>query len=308
MKRRVASLSLAASVAVALMLILAAPGLAAGPTRLNQGTVTPTMGDTSTVFAYSVHYVGDTTGETAISVRVEASNGSTTRTTPLSLTAGAPLNGTWTGSSTLPAGSWTITFKAISSLGVNPQLIYATAIVVTAPPPPPTPTPVPPPPTPQPTPRPTVRPTPRPTGVPATPTPIPGSSVAPGPTPFGTTITEPSGTPRDSSAAESSGEASPTPSSSPAGAGSPARRPFSVPVEGVVAIGLLGAVAVAAGLGERRRRRAVAAFRAGLASSDEPWAAAADAEDSAAGADEVDDETVATIDYEGLDEGPDEWR
>jgi hypothetical protein len=76
----------------------------------------------------------------------------------------------------------------------------------------------------------------------------------------------------------------------------------------VVAIGLLGAVAVAAGLGERRRRRAVAAFRAGLATSDEPWAAAADAEERAAAADEVDDETVATIDYEGLDEGPDEWR
>ena len=75
-----------------------------------------------------------------------------------------------------------------------------------------------------------------------------------------------------------------------------------------MAIGLLGAVAVAAGLGERRRRRAVAAFRAGLATSDEPWAAAADAEGSAAAAGEVDDETVGTIDYEGLEEGPDEPR
>jgi len=74
-----------------------------------------------------------------------------------------------------------------------------------------------------------------------------------------------------------------------------------------VAIGLLGAVAVAAGLGERRRRRAVAAFRAGLATSDDPFAPLA-TEDLQDAPDVVDDETVATIDYEGLDEGPDEWR
>jgi hypothetical protein len=78
-----------------------------------------------------------------------------------------------------------------------------------------------------------------------------------------------------------------------------------VPVEGVVAIGLLGAVTVAAALGERRRRRAVAAFRAGLATSDDPYAAAVDADDLQGGSDLVDDETVATIDYDGLDDGPD---
>jgi hypothetical protein len=72
-----------------------------------------------------------------------------------------------------------------------------------------------------------------------------------------------------------------------------------------VAIGLLGAVTVAAALGERRRRRAVAAFRAGLATSDDPYAAAADADDLQDGSDLVDDETVATIDYDGLDDGPD---
>lgn len=65
-------------------------------------------------------------------------------------------------------------------------------------------------------------------------------------------------------------------------------------------MGLLGAVAVAAALGERRRRQAVAAFRDAEASGDpsplyeggpdEPWAG------------EVDDETVATIDYEAPDE------
>jgi hypothetical protein len=72
-----------------------------------------------------------------------------------------------------------------------------------------------------------------------------------------------------------------------------------------VAIGLLGAVTVAAALGERRRRRAVAAFRAGLATSDDPYAATAGADDPQEGSGPVDDETVATIDYEGLDDGPD---
>jgi hypothetical protein len=75
-----------------------------------------------------------------------------------------------------------------------------------------------------------------------------------------------------------------------------------VPIEGVVAIGLLGAVAAAAALGERRRRAAVQAFREAEASEgfargnglDQGW------ED-----DIVDDETVATIDYEGPAERPD---
>jgi hypothetical protein len=75
-----------------------------------------------------------------------------------------------------------------------------------------------------------------------------------------------------------------------------------VPIEGVVAIGLLGAVAAAAALGERRRRAAVQAFREAEASAavgrngglEEGW------ED-----DIVDDETVATIDYEGPADRPD---
>jgi hypothetical protein len=66
----------------------------------------------------------------------------------------------------------------------------------------------------------------------------------------------------------------------------------SVPVEGVVAIGLLGAVAVAAALGERRRRRAVEAFRAMEAAGGEvPLPVSSPA----------DDETVGTIDYESPD-------
>jgi hypothetical protein len=74
-----------------------------------------------------------------------------------------------------------------------------------------------------------------------------------------------------------------------------------VPVEGVIAIGLLGAVTVAAAVGERRRRRAVEAFRAAEASLDEEAPQGAGLE-SGWERDTVEDETVATIDYEGLDD------
>jgi hypothetical protein len=61
-----------------------------------------------------------------------------------------------------------------------------------------------------------------------------------------------------------------------------------MPVEGVVAIGLLGAVAVVAISAERRRRQA----------SGEPDAAAA----SEAAEPSVDDETIGTIEYAPLPE------
>jgi hypothetical protein len=69
-----------------------------------------------------------------------------------------------------------------------------------------------------------------------------------------------------------------------------------VPIEGVVAIGLLGAVTVAAALRERRRRAAVEAFRAGEGSAEEvpPGEGLEEGWED----DLVDDETVATIDYE----------
>jgi hypothetical protein len=70
-----------------------------------------------------------------------------------------------------------------------------------------------------------------------------------------------------------------------------------------VAIGLLGAVAVAAALGERRRRQAAAAFRVAEASGAGPQAYETGPDEAWAGA--IDDETVATIDYEALDEPPD---
>jgi hypothetical protein len=74
-----------------------------------------------------------------------------------------------------------------------------------------------------------------------------------------------------------------------------------VPIEGVVAIGLLGAVTVAAALGERRRRRAVEAFRATQASPD-GGLPPGNGLDEPLEYDTSQDETVATIDYDAPDE------
>jgi hypothetical protein len=65
----------------------------------------------------------------------------------------------------------------------------------------------------------------------------------------------------------------------------------------VVAIGLLGAVTVAAALGERRRRIAVEAFRAGEAAGGAEPPPGANPDGVGEG-DGVSDETVATIDYD----------
>lgn len=292
MKRLARRVGVASILGLLVTFCVGVPANAApGDAKLTAPTVSPLTGTTSTLFVFSVHFIGSATDQ-AVSVSVSVAGSSLA----LALVPGGSLqNGTWTGSRTLPAGNWPTIFTSLSTR-TNPMKAGPT-VVVTAPTPTAAPTPVPPPGA-------TPRPTPKPTGVPATATPVPGTSLPPGPTPFGTTITNPSNSPGDSGAADSSAETSPSPSASPAGTGSPGRRPFNVPVEGVVAIGLLGAVAVAAALGERRRRRAVAAFRAGLATSDDPYAPPV-ADDLRASGDLVDDETVATIDYEGLDDGPD---
>ena len=278
-------------------LFIAATANAAPPTRLIQGSVTPSLGTPTTQFAFSVEYRGSAT-DTAVSVTATATSGSTTRTVSMSTTE--PLDsGTWTGTSTLPAGTWTVTFDAVTSAQSTATTTAPNPVVVTAP----TATPVPTsPPTQTPTPPSTPRPTPRPTSTPGTSTPAPGTTATPValPTPFGTTVTNPSGSPSEpggqSSGPGESGSLSPSPAATP-----PGSRPFNVPAEGVVAIGLLGTVAVAAALGERRRRRAVEAFRAAQASLDERAPQNAGLE-SGWERDEVRDETVATIDYEGLDD------
>ena len=69
-----------------------------------------------------------------------------------------------------------------------------------------------------------------------------------------------------------------------------------------MAIGLLGAVTVAAALGERRRRRAVLAFRAKQASPESGTPPNATGLDETPEYDISQDETVAIIDYDAPDE------
>ncbi|MEX0626167.1 MAG: hypothetical protein WD402_06455 [Chloroflexota bacterium] len=145
--------------------------------------------------------------------------------------------------------------------------------------------------------------------MPATATPRPGSSGSPAvsPTPFGTTLTDPSGLPSGSDSAPSSQEPTASPSQSLApGEGPPGSRPLNVPLEGVVAIGLLGAVTAAAAMGERRRRQAVQAFRAAEASAEGAPPSQGEDLDEGWAYDIADEETVATIDYNAPDEPPDE--
>jgi hypothetical protein len=263
-------------------LMLATPaGVAAVGAKLTGGTVSPTAGTTATVFQFSVHFVG-TASDQAITVTASVAG----KSIPLALT-GTPRNGTWSGLSTLPAGSWTVIYHSTSTGGTDPPFTVPGQVVVTAP----TPTP-----RPSPTTAPTPRPTPRPTTVPVTP--APGASVTPGAsqTPYGTTVIDASSSPV---ASGSGGASAPAESALPSSSASPAQsdsRPFNVPPEGVVAIGLLGAVTVAAALGERRRRIAVEAFRAAQPSAG-GGPPPGESPEGAGEPDVVDDETVATIDY-----------
>jgi hypothetical protein len=277
--------------ALAVLNLAMAGGVAAAEAKLTGGTVTPTTGTTATAFQFSVHFVGTAT-DTAVSVSASVAG----RTVLLSLT-GSPRIGTWTGSSTLPAGSWTVTYHSTTTGSTNPSFPVPGQVVVTAPTAAPTASP-----------RPTPKATPRPTSVPATAVPGTATSASPGssPTPFGSTASDASGVPSDSQTAPSSRDPNASPSLSPSpGALPPGSRPFSVPVEGVVAIGLLGAVTFAAALRERRRRLAVEAFRAAEATPGEAAPPTGEDLDDGWEGDIVEDETVATIDYKAPDEPSD---
>jgi hypothetical protein len=283
-------LSLSFAVMVAALMLATPTEAAAAVAKLTGGTVTPTTGTTATVFDFSVHFVG-TASDLAVTVTASVAG----KTIPLTDT-GTPRNGTWTGSSTLPVGSWTVKYRSTSTMGTDPTFTVPGQVVVAAPTPRPSPTTKP---TPRPNPSP--RPTPRPTSVPATP--LPGGSVPAlvSQTPFGTTVIDASTSP---AASESSGGSASPASAIPSSSAPPGQSdspPFTVPPEGVVAIGLLGAVTVAAALGERRRRIAVEAFRAAQPPTD-GGPPPGEGPSGAAEQDAVDDETVATIDYDSPEE------
>lgn len=246
-------------------LVLVTVTAAAQGARLTKGRVAPASGTTATVFTFFVDFQGS--GETAIAVTAVVAG----RVVPLTGFSGTAMRGSWRGSSKLPAGTWQVTFRAISSGATNPTL-PGPAVVVRGSTSPPTPTPTP-------TPRPTARPTPTPSVVP-TRTPliaslVPGTTSTPEPTvaSFGTIIEDAS----DPGSSSSSGGQS----ASPAGSSS-SKGPIRVPTEGFVAIGLLATVAVAAASAERRRRRAPPAASA----------VPAEAEESP-----LDEDTIGTIEY-----------
>lgn len=96
---------------------------AAAPNRLSSPSVSPTSGTTSTTFGFSVHYLGDYPATS-----VTAVVGS--RTIALSLASGTATDGTYTGSSTLPAGTWAVTFTAVATKRNSPSISGGTVTVV----------------------------------------------------------------------------------------------------------------------------------------------------------------------------------
>ena len=110
---RVAWVAAMAALAAALTLPLGVV-LAAAPNALDGPIVSPTHGDTTTTFSFTVHYVGryPATGVTA-AVGL--------RTVILSRASGTSTDGTYARSSRLPAGTWTVTFNAVASKGNSPS-------------------------------------------------------------------------------------------------------------------------------------------------------------------------------------------
>lgn len=100
---------------------------AARPNDLRTATVAPSTGTTATPFLLTADYLS-TAGNAASGVTATFGD----RAVPLSLTAGTPISGTWTATTTLPAGSWTITFQAETAKGAEPKRSVG-SVVVTSP-------------------------------------------------------------------------------------------------------------------------------------------------------------------------------
>ena len=122
---------------LAALLGVPSAALAAPPNALAAPSVSPLVGSTATTFIFSVQYVS-TGGNAATGVTVSVAG----RTWAMRLTAGTSTSGTWTASSTLPAGSWPVAFRAAAAKGPQPSangpiVSVVAAPVATAPPPPP---------------------------------------------------------------------------------------------------------------------------------------------------------------------------
>lgn len=152
--------------------LAAAPiAAAAPPNRLQAPSASPTSGTTATDFTFSVRYrSGD--GSPASSVTAAVAG----LTLYLTLASGTATDGVYTGSSTLPAGTWMVTFEAITPSGDNPTATAGPVQVTVPPTPAPVPTaPPPPPPPPPPAPAPVTPPP----ATPTTPPPLPSEAALP---------------------------------------------------------------------------------------------------------------------------------
>ena len=119
------------------MMLMSPQHAAAAANRLTTGQVSPTSGTVQTTFSFSVHYTAGDNPPTA-PISVVANVGSTV--VALSLSAGSAEDGTYSGSSLLPAGNHTVTFVANAAAQNDPTLTLPGQVAVT---PTPTPTPVP---------------------------------------------------------------------------------------------------------------------------------------------------------------------
>jgi hypothetical protein len=183
---------------------------------LTNASVSPGSGTTATSFTFRVTYQ-DNAGEPPQRVWARFAGGPDI--VDLSGSGNLTTGVVYSGSSTLPAGNWTIRLRALPA-GVTQWCQLNVTVSVTTPPTP-TPTPIPTPkPTPKPTPTPTARPTPKPTPKP-TPRPTARATPKPTPKPVKPPPVAPTKAPNATSAASTTSPAtsSPTASASPTAAG-----------------------------------------------------------------------------------------
>ncbi|HET6379730.1 MAG TPA: hypothetical protein VFH63_01675 [candidate division Zixibacteria bacterium] len=115
-------LAITAALTVAPLPVLAAP-----PNQLQLAVVAPLEGDASTTFVFSVRYVS-TGGNPATEVTATAAG----MTFSLHLVAGTDTDGIWTGSATLPPGTWEVRFAASAEHGPRPTISGGTVTVAGA--------------------------------------------------------------------------------------------------------------------------------------------------------------------------------
>lgn len=112
--------------------------VSAAGNELSAAQAGPGSGTTATTFTFKVTYDGRFPA-TSVTTSVAG------RTLAMSRVSGSPSSGTWSASTTLPAGTWPVTFSAVPERGNSPSLVGPTVMVTAAVTPPPSAPPKPPP-------------------------------------------------------------------------------------------------------------------------------------------------------------------